>query len=79
MTNVKIELKKGETPDQAEELIFKAFSAQRDGSIHKEEFHDPAMRDMLVRLQTLHADQFKALIDEIGMILEKEYIEDGNE
>ena len=78
MADVKIGLHKGETPDQAEELIFKAFSAQRDGSIHKEEFHDPAMRDLLARMLDLHEDQFKALIAEIGDILEAEYQGNGN-
>lgn len=78
MANVKIGLKKGETPDQAEELIFKAFSAQRDGSIHREEFHDPAMRDLLSRMVKLHEDQFQDLINEVGDILESEYKDDGN-
>jgi hypothetical protein len=78
VADVKIGLQKGETPDQAEELIFKAFQAQRDGSIHKEEFHDPAMRDLLARMHQLHADQLKELINEIGDILEAEYVGDGN-
>jgi hypothetical protein len=77
MANVKVQLDKGETPDQAEELIFKAFAAQRDGSIHKEEYHDPAMRDLLLRIQKAHEEQFQALIAEIGDILDKEY--NGNE
>ena len=78
MPNVKIELQQGETPDQAEELILKAFTAQRDGSIHREEFHDPAMRDVLMRMQELHENQMKALLDEIGDILESEYQDDGH-
>jgi hypothetical protein len=77
MPELKVLLADGETPEAAEEFIFKAFSAQRDGSIHQEEFHDPAMRDVLVRLQLMHEKQFQAMMNEIGQILDSEYQDNG--
>lgn len=79
MATVRVELQGHETPEEAEETLFKALSAQRDGSIHREEFRDPAMRDLLARMQKIHADQFKALLQEIFEILEEEHQDDGHE
>lgn len=78
MPNVKIELKKGETPDEAEEMLLKAFESQRDGSIHKEEFHDPAMRDLAIRLRELHEKEYNLMLEEIYTELEKEYQNNGD-
>ena len=78
MPNVKIELQNGETPEEAEELLFKAISAQRTGDIHREEFHDPAMRDMVQRMQRIHDENFQLMLQEIGQALNEDYEDDGN-
>lgn len=78
MPKVKIELEKGMTPDQAEEMLFKAFEAQRNGDMHTEEFSDPAMQDVLARMEKLHKDSYDLMIQEIIAALEGEYKKDGN-
>ena len=76
--NVKIELQKGETPEQAEELILKAFNAQRDGTLHSGRFHDSAIQHLVDQLQELHGAEFQSMLREIFEELDKEYQDDGN-
>lgn len=78
MPNVKIELIKGETAEEAEELLLKAFESQRNGSIHKEEFHDPAMRDLAIRIMSLHQVEYDKMLQEIFEELDKEYQDNGD-
>jgi hypothetical protein len=78
MPNVKIELNKGETPEEAEELLLKAFNAQRDGSLHDGKFHDPAMEDLSLRLIQMHDEEQQKMLQEIIEELEKEYADYGD-
>lgn len=78
MADVKIILQKGETPEQAEELIFKAFEAQRTGEMHKEEFNDPAMVDLINRMQMLHEAEYELMMQEIAQVIDEEH-HNGNE
>lgn len=78
MPNVKIFLDKDETPEQAEDLLFKAMEAQRNGEIHQDEFSDPAMRDLLDRMQKLYKDNYEEVIQEIMKALDEEYNQNGN-
>lgn len=78
MPNVKIELQPGETPDEAENLLFKAFEAQRNGDIHGEEYHDPAMRDTFNRMQEVFKREQTAMLEEIFRALDEEHQSDGN-
>lgn len=78
MPSVKIELRKGETPEQAEDLLFKAFEAQRNGDTHGEEFNDPAMADLLNRVLKINEEQYALMLQEINEALEQEY-RNGNE
>lgn len=74
MAKVKIELSKGETVEQAEDLLFKAVLAQSTGEAHDEDnFSDPAMADLINSLQKEHALMFQEMIQEINEELDKEY------
>jgi hypothetical protein len=73
MPNVKIKLKKGESIQEAEETLYKALNAQRTGDMHKEDFSDPAMADIVVRMQEEHDKLFKKILREIEEELDKEY------
>jgi hypothetical protein len=78
MPNVKIFLDKDETPEQAEDLLFKAMESQRNGDIHQDEFSDPAMRDLLDRMQKIYKDSYDELLQEIMEALDKEYNKNGH-
>jgi hypothetical protein len=79
MPNVKIELQKGESEEQATELLFKALLSQRDGSLHEDgKFHDPAMEHMAQRLVLLHQDEYQKMLQEIFEELDKEYQNHGD-
>lgn len=77
MPNVKIELEKGMTPDEAEELVFKAFQSQRTGDIHQEKFMDPAMTDLVDQMERAHKEQYQKMVEEIGEALDEEYKSNG--
>lgn len=78
MPTIKVILEKGETPEQAENLLFKAFEAQRTGEIHQDEFNDPAMRDLILRMEAKFKEEHDAMIQEIIQALEEEH-SNGNE
>lgn len=79
MPNVKIELKKNETPEQAEELLFKALESQRNGEIHGgEEFSDPAMSHLLDRMELMHKEMYEEALREIIQVLEEEHNSNGD-
>lgn len=73
MATVKVILEKGETPEQAEELLFRAFEAQRNGDIHGEEFNDPAMMDLLARMEEIHKREYDLMLQEIFQVIEEEH------
>lgn len=78
MATVKIELDKDETVEQAEDVLFKAVLAQSTGEGHDEEnFSDPAMADLINRLEEQHKLMFSEMVAEINEELDKEY-SDGN-
>lgn len=78
MAKVKILLEKSETPEQAEDLIFKAFESQRNGETHNEEFNDPAMVDLINRMQMLHESEYELMMQEIAAVIDEEH-HNGNE
>lgn len=78
MPSVKIELKKGETPEQAEDLLLKAIESQRNGDVHGEEFSDPAMSNLVDLMLKLHEKEYALMLQEINEALEQEY-RNGNE
>lgn len=78
MPTVKIILDKGETPEQAEDLLLKAFEAKSNGDMHTEDFSDPAMQDALQRMIQIQEDNYQALIQEVIQALDEEYNKNGN-
>lgn len=75
MANVKIILDHDETQADVEDQLFKALNLHRSGEVHDEEaFEDPAMQDVLHRMQKIHKDIFADMMNEIQMELEKEYV-----
>lgn len=77
MARVKIILGKDETMQEAEESLFKALNSHRNGEVHKEDFSDPAMRDVVARMQSAHDEIYAELMREIEEVLDQEYT-DGN-
>lgn len=78
MPVVRINLEGGETAEEAEEIIFKAFSSQRDGSMHDGKFHDSAMEHLSETLIKLHEENYEEMLREICEELDKEYLSDGD-
>lgn len=77
MLNVKIGLEENQTPDEAEEILFKAFQAQRDGSLHEGKFHDPAIEHLVSTMIKMHEAEYVEMLREISEALDKEYTPDG--
>jgi len=74
MAKVKIILDKDETLEDAEADIVKAINHHSSGDVHSEEqFLDPAMIDVANRLEKLHQDEYKALLNEIFDALDGDY------
>lgn len=74
MAKVKIILEKGETQDDAEELLMKAFEHHSSGDAHdSESFDDPAMNDVLHRMEKTHKQIYSEMLEEITEALEKQY------
>lgn len=75
MANVKIFLNKGETLEEAEDLLFKSLNLHNSGEVHDEQtFDDPAMDHVCIRLQQEHKRIYQDLLNEIFMVLDQDYI-----
>ena len=77
MAKIQIFLDKDETPEQAEDLLFKAIESQRNGELHQDEFSDPAMKNALDRMEKIYKDNYAELLQEIMQALDEEY-DNGN-
>jgi len=73
MPKIKIGLGKNETMFEAEEFLFKALDSHRSGDVHTEKFEDPAMEDVVNRMDEKHKMMYEKLIREIMDELDKEY------
>lgn len=73
MTRVKIIVEKGETPDEAEEKLYKAMNSHRTGDLHTEDFSDPAMKDLVQQMQKKHEDLYIDMMRDIMDLLDEEY------
>ena len=73
MTKIKILLDKNETPEEAEEILYKALNAQRNGDIHTEDFSDPAMVDVVSVMEKFHKYIYVDMMREIQEVLDREY------
>ncbi len=73
MGRVKIYLGKNETAEQAEELLHKALSSQRNGDAHSDDFQDPVVRDVVDIAADAHEKMYQEMLREIADELDKEY------
>lgn len=73
MADVKIKLEKNETPEEVEELLFKALSHHRTGGQHKEGFTDPAMANLHEKFLKAHRDMYVELLKDVLNALDEEY------
>lgn len=66
---VKIEVDKGQTKEEAEEVLYKALDSQRTGAIHNQEFQDPVMNELFHKLKdvygSIHDDMLQAIFEEL--------------
>jgi hypothetical protein len=71
MAKVKIYLDKGETVEQVEDLLVKAFQQHAAGAEHKNAFHDPAARDVFNKLINEHEKMLESMIKEIMKVIDE--------
>lgn len=71
--NIDIKLQKGQTPEEAEELLYKALAFQRSGDIHGDEFLDPVMQDASQKMIKMHEKVWTDSLNEILALLDEEY------
>lgn len=74
MAEVKILLQKGESIDDAEDLLFKALTKKLNP---EESFNDPAMIDLSEHVMRIHKQMYVDMIREISDALDAEF-SDGN-
>lgn len=73
MATVKIFLEPGETLQEAQESLVKAFAAQENGEIHSEEtFHQPAALHVYELLKYKHAEIWENILREINKVIDEE-------
>lgn len=59
--------------EQAEERLYKALNSHRTGDVHTEDFTDPAMKDLVERIQMKHEQMYANMLREIFEALDEEY------
>jgi hypothetical protein len=69
---VKIEVQKGQTREEAEELLYKALDSHRTGAQHSQEFQDPVMRELDAELQHVYGEIYQEMLEDIFEIIDKE-------
>ena len=72
MSRIEIHLESDETPEEAEEQLYKSLHAQRTGELHKEDFHQPAARAVVSKLSRQHAKMLKSMMKDIEEVLDRE-------
>ena len=74
MPKVKIYLEKGETIEEAEELLRKALDLHSSGDIHVEEsYDDPAMIHTQERMEEIHNKIYDEMLQEVIEAINEEY------
>lgn len=74
---VRIEYEPGENPLEADALLIKALTHNQLGKVHKEDFHDPAPREVYNAMITEHDIMFAKMLKEIEDVLEED-VKGGN-
>lgn len=78
MSRVKIILEDGETLEQVQEDLVKAINHQTNGGTHDEEqFIDPCMIDLANRLEAMHKDIYRDILEEVGEALDSDFSGNG--
>lgn len=71
---VKVILEKGETRDQADELLLKALASHQNGEAHEEDsFLDPAMQDVAAQMVLEYQKVHESMMREISEALDEEF------
>lgn len=74
MAKVKIFLSPGETQQDVEEVLFKALNHHNSGDVHQENFEDPAMTDLVHKLESTHKKIYSEMLQEISETLDEDYL-----
>ena len=72
MAKVKIYLEPGETQDDVQELLIKAFQHHSAGAEHKQAFHDPAARDAFNKMINAHSKMFERMLKEVNQVIDED-------
>lgn len=72
MAKIEIHLEKGETEEEVEEMLIKAFQHHAAGKEHKEAFHEPAARDVFNKMINVHDKMWDKTLREILAVLDEE-------
>lgn len=75
VVEVKVILDRAQNPEDAEEILYKALDAHRNGNAHSndEKFQDAAMQDVAEKLKHTYKQMFTTMLQEIFEELDKEY------
>jgi uncharacterized membrane protein YqiK len=72
LARVTIHLEKGESEEEVQEMLIKAFQHHSAGAEHKEAFHDPAARDVFNKMINEYDKMWAEMLKEIGEVLDGE-------
>lgn len=75
MAKLKILLEKGETLQEAEDLIFKALNHHNNGDVHSShQFEDPAMVSVSERMEEIFKKINAEMMQEINEVLDEDHV-----
>ena len=66
-----IEILGAETEEEAQELLIKALTNQAKGGSHKEDFQDPAARDVVRKMIKSHDKMVEKMLREINKAIDE--------
>lgn len=72
MATVKIILDANETEEEAREMLLKSLTHHDQGAEHRQDFRQPAARDVIAKMNSLHQDMWTRMLKEISEVIEKE-------
>jgi len=74
MAKIKIFLDKGETLQEAEDMIFKSLQHHNTGDVHSShKFEDPAMVSVSERMEETYKKIHQEMMQEINEVLDEDY------
>lgn len=68
---VRVDLEKGQSVDEAEELLYKALDSQRSGDAHSEGFADSAVQHASDVMRNEYVKQFDLMMQEVLQALDE--------